>query len=120
MNVDLFAQKDWWWTPTGGLIKRKNSKPLSCRSYRRVLLKEKSLVLVYYRYKYQKKSDKEQKVVITTKTKTIHTIDGNVTLQMLSAALFTFIPQDSEKVLESMRIGCEDEHSVVVFLGFSA
>ena len=55
MNVDLFAQKDWWWTPTGGLIKRKNSKPLSCRSYRRVLLKEKSLVLVYYRYKYQKK-----------------------------------------------------------------
>ena len=112
MNNKLASQLDWWWVADRGLVDHKTLKPLSQKKRRMVLVKEKTLVLIYHEY--------DSSTNIKTKSLCLQPIHGKITLQDLSDALYTIIDKDSEFGLEPFKLNSEDEFSIVSFIGFDS
>ncbi len=101
MNQNLLKQKDWSWNARDGLITSKKN---------RVLVKNKNLILIAHQWSINAKS----KPIVQI----IQPIDDKITLEMLSSALFKIIPKGSDEGLLEMKVDCENEYSIVVFIGF--
>ena len=110
-------QRDWGWWAAEGLVDNA-LRPILPQDFRanQLLVKgRKSLVIISHHYNRCCKKENTWTLA--------HVIEpdlrkGGVTLQMLSDALFQFIPKGSDFGLLEMKVNAEDDYSCVSFLYF--